>query len=618
VSALAGILDLRGERPSRAVLQRVLSPVRHRGAVHGEYFSDGGFALAVATFATTPEDEHTTQPVIERGRCLGFDGRIDNRDDLIRALGPARDVDEHNQVEGQSDAVESDAALALRAFSRWGDSFLQRLIGDFALALWQDDRRRLLLARDVIGQRQLLYHAGTRALVFGTEVAQILAHPDVSTSPNEAVVAEYLSCDLRSQRDTLYRDVRRLLPAHAMVVERGAVRSYRYWDIDPYAQVRHRSQRAYVEHFDEVFRTAVRAQSRTLGTLGVQLSGGLDSSSVLATAVHELDASAVCALSLVFPGLDCDESVYIDRVVDHLSVRSLRFDPASRPLDDPLDQAAAYRDVPDYPNTNMHTGLNRLMTERGCRALLNGGGGDEFWSGSFKHAADLLAAGRLWQSLALCWWDSRTPSFSYPRFGFAHMAVAPLLPKAVRAGYRWLSRPHRPVDHVLGPKLSGSVPQSAAAPPLEGATHAQRETYLELYNGWAAQGYESGARFAARCGIEERSPFTDRRLLELAFAVPESIKRQRDEPKLVMRNAMRDRLPAAVLARRTKADFDGVYNRTLEQFGQRLESPAIGRCGWVNTPALSRTYQRWQRQRRGATALWMCLAIESWYQSVLA
>jgi len=605
------MLDLRGERPSRAVLQRMLAPVRHRGAVHGEYFGDGGFALAVATFATTPEDQHAAQPVLEGGRCMGFDGRIDNRDDLIRALGPARN---------QPNAAESDAALALRAFARWGDSFLQRLIGDFALALWQEDRQRLLLARDVVGQRQLLYHAGTRALVFGTEVAQLLAHPDVSTSPNEAVVAEYLRCDLRSQRDTLYRDVRRLLPAHAMVVERGAVRTYGYWDIDPSAQVRYRNPQDYVEHFGEVFGTAVRAQSRTLGTLGVQLSGGLDSSSVLATAVHGSDAASVCALSLVFPGLECDESVYIDRVVEHLGVESLRFDPASRQLDDPLDQAAAHRDVPDYPNTNMHTGLNRLMTERGCRALLNGGGGDEFWSGSFTHAADLLAAGRLWQSLALCWWDSRTLSFIYPRFGFARMAIAPLLPKALRAGYRWLSGRRRPTGDLLGSALRGLPPHTPAALRLEGATHAQRETYLELYNGWAAQGYESGARFAARCGIEERSPFTDRRLLELAFAVPESIKRQRDQPKLVMRDAMRDRLPAAVLARRTKADFEAVYHRTLEQFGQRLESTAIGRCGWVNTPALSRTYQCWQRQRqrRGVMALWMCLAIESWYQSVLA
>ncbi len=611
MSALAGILNRRGGRPGETELARVFAPVHHRGPDHiGTYTSERGFALTVALLVTTPEDVGRTQPVVERNTCIGFDGRIDNRADLLALLGP-------RETAPQRGDVESDAELALRAFFRWGDGFVEHIIGDFALAVWQDEPQRLLLAKDITGQRALFYYADEHVVVFGSEIAQIIGHPAVPIRPNLAVVAEYLSCDLRSQGDTLYVGVHRVLPAHVMVFEGRGQREFRYWDIDATKRVRYKREVEYVLHFRDVFREAVKARCRAVGPVGAQLSGGIDSSAVVATAAQLLPHDRLRAYSLVFPGRPCDETSYIDAVVDHVGITSVRHDPATRALSDPLDEARLYRDVPDYPNTATHTGLCRMAHGDGVRTLLTGEGSDEFWSGSFAHAADLLASGRVIQSLRTARWDSQIPSFWYPRFGFARYAVGPIAPRWAIAGVRGLRRLRNARRSLLGPSLPQPGNRTHTYR-LAQATHAQREAYADLYNAWAAQGNDTGGRFLGRLALDSRSPFMDRRVIELAFAFPESLKKPHDVPKYAVRRALAGELPTVVLGRNTKATFNVVYTRQLDEIGHRLRHPAIAASGWVNNSTLADIYTSWQANPlRRTLQLWMVLAIESWYKSVI-
>lgn len=588
-------------------MDRVLAPVRHRGPDHiGLHVDRQGFGLAVALLTTTTEDAGALQPVCSDETYLALDGRIDNRDELLATLGP------FSLPLPSGRTQESDAEIVMRAFQRWGDEFAAQLVGDFVAVVWQAARRRLLIARDVTGQRSLLYFSDARLLVFGTELAQVLGHPEVSAAPNERVVAEYLRCDLSSQEETLYQGVRRLLPAHYLIAEAGQLRQKRYWSIDPNRKIRYEKDADYAEHLLEVLQVAVTAQCRSLGPVGTTLSGGLDSSSVTALAAEQVPG--LRAYSLVFPGRECDESAFIDEVVKKSDIACHRVDGTQLRSNDPRLEAALYRDVPDYPNAAMHGEINRLARTHGCRVILSGAGGDELWSGALTYAADLLKRGHPIQSLRRSLSDRRVESFWYPRWGYLRYGVLPVMPDFMRRSIGAVQDWRHERAGWLGPRLRGLRSRSQS---MELGSCYQNEMWTALISGWAAQGNESGERFYARYQIEHRAPFMDRRVLEAGFAMPEEQKRRGELSKQVLREALTGRMPSAVRSRASKSDFGDVVGQSINDYGHLLKRPAIVRHGWLEQAAVDLAYSDWLRApRKGLLRLWMALAIECWFQTL--
>ncbi len=624
MSGIAGIYRRDGQPCDRGTLTRMMDAMEDRGPDNAGQWAGESIGLGHRTLATTPESRHESQPLLDESGtlCLVLDGRVDNRAELKAAL----------ESRGFGPRNETDAEYVLKAFQCWGESSVERLIGDFALAIWDRCRRRLFCARDPLGIRPFYYYLNERVFVFGSELRQILLHADVPREPNEGMIAEYLAGAMNSVEETLYRGVLRLPPAHSLTVEASKVQKRRYFDIDPGKEVRYRDDREYAAHFLELLTEAVRCRLRSDGPVGINLSGGLDSSSVAALA-KKLAGSGCEAFSMVFPGRSCDESAYIDQLLETTGITGRRCLPSEMPADYYRDQARLYRDFPDYPNGAMAHALTKSARDKGFRVLLTGLGGDEWLMGSFYRYADLLRRFRFLEFARKVRDNAR---LSGPRFSWLtvlRFGLWPLVPGPVQRSLQGALRCNRTPDWMdpafarragLADRLRQRGVLHDGAPRMR--TFAQQDLHDVLTSGWRIHALEMENRAASSAGIEHRHPFSDRRIVEFALALPERQRWRGDRTKFILRESMRSLLPEAIRLRQSKAEFSPVFTNMFENSGGQglFSSLAISSLGWVDGERVRAKYRQMVALQQSGDPtytqhtcpLWMIYGINAWYEGV--
>jgi asparagine synthase (glutamine-hydrolysing) len=279
MSALAGVWRFDG-RPPDADCARMLLAQEIYGPHDGQQWCGDALAMGRRLFRLLPEDIYDSQPLHSRdGRLtLVADIRLDNREDLAAALDLA--VTQARRL--------CDAAILLECLDRWGERALQRLVGDFAFALWNAKEQRLLLARDFIGQRPLHYHRGREFFAFSSMPKGLHALAEVPYAPDEQGVAEHIVLMPQRGSRSFFKEIARVEPAHIVTATRAGVSSRRYWQPQRPSGNRLRSS-DYVEglrhHLDRATQSRLRGINSTVAT---QLSAGLDSSAVTATAARLL------------------------------------------------------------------------------------------------------------------------------------------------------------------------------------------------------------------------------------------------------------------------------------------------------------------------------------------
>ncbi|PON18169.1 hypothetical protein C2W62_09350 [Candidatus Entotheonella serta] len=191
--------------------------------------------------------------------------RLDNRQDLTETLTTKG----HGGLEHATDAD-----LILAAYQCWDSDCAAHLIGDFAFAIWDAPKQRLFAARDAMAMRPLYYRAEPRRALFATEIKQLVALPDVPVRLYEPAVSAHLAGLFGPLSWTCYAGIIQLEPAHALVIDASEHRTWRYWDIDPDAEIRYPREADYAEHFMELFQESVRCRLRSVKPVGLLLSGG--------------------------------------------------------------------------------------------------------------------------------------------------------------------------------------------------------------------------------------------------------------------------------------------------------------------------------------------------------
>ena len=185
------------------------------------------------------------------------------------------------------------------------------------MALWDRNRRRLFCARDLIGTRPFYYYQSNNSFCFASEIRQLLVLEEIPRRPNEGMIGEYLVSRMVSNSETQFEGIMRLPPATCLLVENGRVEKRDYWDPTAVPSIRYERDEEYADHLAELLSSAVASRLKSQFPVGIQLSGGVDSSSVVAVAAdlqrnQGVDCPSLEALSLVFPGWECDESEFID------------------------------------------------------------------------------------------------------------------------------------------------------------------------------------------------------------------------------------------------------------------------------------------------------------------
>jgi asparagine synthase (glutamine-hydrolysing) len=323
MSGVVGIFNLDGAPVDCALLDSMTRFLTFRGpdARRVRVLKHVGFGHTLLETSDPPCGEE--QPLTLDGRTwIVADARVDARSDLIAAL----------RGQGQHDAAPSatDAELIVRAYEAWGEECVEHLLGDFMFAIWDQSRQKLFCARDHLGVKPFFYAQIGPALVVSNTIDCIRLHPAVSRDLHDPAIADFLLFGVNQDAEsTSFRDIRRLPPAHAMTWTKHGRRDRRYWTLAIEDPIFFKRAADYSDRFVELLNGALRDRLRTR-RVGILMSGGIDSPTLAATALHLLRADpsdfSLQAITSVYDRLIPDaERYYAGVVADHLHI-PIRYD----------------------------------------------------------------------------------------------------------------------------------------------------------------------------------------------------------------------------------------------------------------------------------------------------
>ena len=620
MSGIAGVISFDETPVAAGLIETMTAAMNYRGPDGIAHWQGQGAALGHCMLRTTVESLEERQPLAsEEGKLvLVMDGRLDNwlelRSDLLSRGIPLRD--------------RSDAELVLRAFQLWGRDCLSHIEGDFAIAIWNPLERSLFCARDPMGNKTLHYFWSGRTFIFATEMHVVMLHPRVPRLLNKGVLAEYLASEWHSRDETFWQGVQRLVAAHRMTVNSAGPRIDKYWSPDLFASFGYSRDEDYVEHYRHLLADTVRRLSRSNKSLAVEVSGGLDSSAIFASADKlqregELAAPGLTGFTINFEGdPHADEIAYCRAVGAHLGTQIVESSPARYPLSWFTDRARKYLEFPGFPNSVMAGNLMQLAQHGGSRVLLNGIGGDEWLGAGRSFYAEELAAGRWGEAARLLRQDVAIGGLLKGLWWFCRFGLAPSLPESARSWWR----------HVRDNAVEGFDRSAWLAPELRAALLVQRDkrpagraTELRwsgqraelgvLADPYIALAHESHERFAATFGLELRRPYYTAAMVQFAFAVPKRLLFSAGTDRHLHRQAMQGLLPELVLRRQTKAEFSVTYNQYLPAMRDLLvRDVAPRRQRWIKQSRVDDLYEHLDKPRYtgwGEFMLWVLFGCDA-------
>jgi asparagine synthase (glutamine-hydrolysing) len=593
MSGIAGLYMLDGRPVEPTSVSRMVQKMAHRGPDDDGVWNKGSVGLGHCMLHTTPESLHETQPLVGRQGelVLTADVRIDNRDELIRAL----------KSPTSQDRPVTDAELVLAAYEQWGTQCPDQLLGAFAFAIWDQREQRLFCARDHVGVKPFyFYHDPGHLFAFGSEIKALLVLDQVETTLHRGEVVNYLAGVYDDRRHTIYDEICRLPPANRMEVEADRCTEREYWRLDSDKKIRFESDEDYAAAFSSIFTDAVDCRLRSIGPVGSFLSGGLDSSSIAVTAqdlLSKREQGPLHTFSAIYEGLPrCDEQMYIREVLRHGTYKSHFLSGQDVPLFDTLKDMLHALDEPfQVANNAVSWTLNREVTESGVRVVFDGHGGDEVVSKGTGRLKELAASNR-WLTLAN---ELRLLSKGEPdihgkevvqeilyylrRYSVWSKVKDTSWASQLRRVYRFLA-PQRAGNtgggsigwrDIINPDLyeQSNVESRYQRQSERIGHHAESETtrhFKHVTHPLMAYGFELHDAQNSAFGIEGRYPFWDKRLLEFTTALPSDQKLRNGWNRFILRNALSDRLPETVRWRRSKVDY---YPNIVQ--GLRAQKPKV-------------------------------------------
>lgn len=546
------------------------------------------------------------------------DLRLDNRQELIDRL---------THDGGLVRESPGDAELLLAAYLRWEEECPRHLLGDFAFAIWDPRRRRLVAACDPVGVKTLHYARVGPLLCLASEARQVLQHPGVPCRLDEAGVADYLLDGTEDPGCTLFLGVRRLLPGHRLVATPGGERIERYWSLDPEARTVYRHDEDYAAHFLDLFGRAVEDRLRTeAGSVAILMSGGLDSPSVAAMARLRLPASrGLFAVSFLFERLrECDEREFIQVAADGLGLERETILAEHFPVLDP-ETCRPSLESPSLAWDGCLREALRRTRSRGARVLLTGHGGDDLMLGSYLVYADRLRRGDPGAILEIAQ-HAMAEGQGRSRTLYRYL-VQPLLPNHVARALRQL------LGRAPSPALpdwidAGFARRHGLARQAQDRPHDRTQAFAEaareaLYGHFRQTPWDRSAHWynqhAAAFGVEVRHPFLDRRLVEFILSIPPQQLFRAGLSKPLLRQAMTGVLPEAVRTRKDKTQLGAFLNLSVgserrSRIERLLEAPLAAELGIFDADHLRAA---WRRNQEGELneldgVLWYSISLEIW------
>ena len=570
MSGIGGVYHFNGQRVEERTLGALSEGLRQRGPDGGDTVTSGSVGMVYRAFHTTKESRLENQPLTSADGCiLAWDGRLDNRKDLQRGL--------HEELNGNC----TDVGLVLASYRKWGSDFLSRLVGDYALSLWDPRVNTLLLARDPFGPRPLYYHVDRERVLWSSAVGSVASLAEIELEVDEEYVAGFVTTGPEPAR-TPYKGIHAVPPGKVASVRNGHIEERRFWRLDPNYEIRYRNDSEYEEHFRDLFRESVRCRLRSEGPVWSELSGGLDSSSIVCMADEiltngEAQASDLETVSYVYDeASSSDERDYIHCVEEKRGRRGYHIrEDDHRVLAGLTEEPFHWTPSPLDCFARQYRELCGGMQKGGARVLLRGECGDHLlWSevpGCPPDLADLVLQLRpfslhrrirAWSELEKTYWELLWKG-----------ALGPLLPQRIRP----CSLPLPDFDSLFERKFIKrmNLRERMLGVPDEFGFRlpSRRDQSSMLLNGiWSiAAGY-----YEERGSIEINYPYLHRPLVEFLVAIPIDQKLRPGETRSLHRRAFRELLPEKISRRQDKKGPDEALYRAVVREWPRLNKLLAG------------------------------------------
>ena len=559
--------------------------------------------------------------------CIVFNGELYNFLDLRPEL----------EAKGHVFHTRSDTEVILHAYEEWGMDCLKRLNGMFAIAIWDQPRDRLLLARDRIGEKPLYYYHHGGRLVFGSEIKAILADPAIPRELNPRGLSNFLAFGHAIAPETMYRNIHKLLPGHYLLAHDGKIEISEYWDVGSEPQLAGAatlSEGEYAERILALTDDSVRRRMIADVPVGAFLSGGVDSSAIVALMKRHA-TGPVKTFSLGFTiGGAYNELSDARAVATHLGTEHHELKVEHADLVQTLRTLVYHYDEPFGDAASFPLYLLSKFAREHVKVVLSGDGGDELFGGYRRYAADRFAG--LYQKLPNALTRHLIPALagSLPRMRRIKRTLETLpIADPARRYAAWLVvfTPEMQRELLLaGAHNAGPDHDPAWTFPhyyhrLNGATandHLNRLMYVDVKT-WLVDAYmEKADKATMACSLEARLPLLDHRLVELAFQIPGRFKIRGSSMKRIFKQAVRDLVPASVLTK-PKHGFavplDPWFRGKLKDFTfDVLLDQRTRQRGYFNTAFVERLWREHLEGRHvRSSELWLLLNFELWHRIYL-
>lgn len=616
---IAGIFQFDpAARPSRSMLERMTSLIAHRGPDDAGHELRGPVALGHRRLSIIDVSNGGHQPMLsdDGSVCIVYNGECYNYQELAQQM----------RGRGHGFRSTSDTEVILRLYMEKGEACFAELQGMFALAIWDGRTDKLVLARDRIGIKPLYYTIDRERLLFASEMKALLADSRVPTEIDTAALGDFLHLLSIPDPHSIFRGIRKLTPGHYLVATAKGVREAAYWTL-PVNIDEGMSYETAVEGFDHHFKNAVSSHMVADVPVGAFLSGGVDSSAIVALADLSTE-HPIETFSITFPGLEeFDESSFAQAVADHCGSNHHPFR-LTPDLVDALPKIAWHADEPFAISSAFALYFISKVAREHVKVVLSGDGGDEVFGGYvWRHFdfPELPAAASKWVTTA-AELLRRHPALRSILPGRLYDRVRSLASRDYRYLNAFISFADNELLDLLEPQLGAAVVEAwqdnAVQRCLETAPGGEQlasKLYADIKTTLVSEMLTKADRMTMANGLEGRVPFLDHRLVEWAFTVPARHKIQGTNGKALVKTAMERYLPHDILYRR-KQGFNvplKVWMRgELREFVRDMLAPArVARRGIFRPAAVEAILEQHAAGTIDASnKIFAMLMLELWHE----
>jgi asparagine synthase (glutamine-hydrolysing) len=617
---IAGKYNFDGAPVDRAFLARMADVMRHRGPDEGGLYARGPFGMAMRRLSII-DLESGRQPIANEDGSVWvvFNGEIYNYVELRDEL----------RARGHEFRTGTDTEVIVHLYEEQGDRCVDALRGMFAFAVWDERARTLLLARDRLGKKPLFYAViPGSGLVFASELKAVLEDESVERTIDLGALDAYLSLLYIPAPASIFQQVRKLPAGHLLICSPPEIRVRRYWDIPISGDAAGVPDQTVVDRFRELLAKAVDIRLRSDVPLGAFLSGGVDSSTVVAVMAERMGRSVVTA------SIGFEEAGYSELPYAGLVARHIRSDHHERIVTAPgpelIEKIVWHLDEPFADSSAIPTYFVSMAAREHVTVALSGDGGDELFAGYTRHRLETLehgirrAAGTRGAHALAGAAGLLLPDGTKGRNTLQHLALPP--DEACARKFYFSPRVPQLKAGLYSPWLRGETAEFDPLTPFKdafrraaGADPLSRILYVDLMTYLPDDILVKVDRMSMAHSLEVRTPLLDHKLVESVALLPPRWKLSGGTTKVLLRAALNGTVPREAFDRK-KHGFVSPIGRWLRTdlapyVEDTLFSPQALARGYFGPPVVRRL---WDAHREGRAnfehEIWMLLVLEVWHR----